>query len=490
MGALSGSNEITELIEKNDSESKVSGNTGKQHLKKNTIEDDINKLFEAIDIGTSLRGVGQTERHCRVASHKSAMKRPMRVGPSPVSGIGISESASLKQALRGLCISQASEMAAVKKRMSRPSASPGIPETGAIKKLYRTVVIEASEAGQPLDQGKRNVVEISLVPERSSSNISDKGLKSGHVSRDEVSEIKGQSSVLSVDAPIQSMEITKMRMEEDITPSRIQRLVKKKIVPKRTLVAKSCSQHNATKTNHDYHTSKVVHQTPDSVLEKGCGESDKASPASSSNSNHVVSSTALDSNTSKPNLVPFSNKIKSVVIRADEKSRLGEKADFSQSSKSSIGEYSSTTSYSEESHLSGSGSSSSRPHMSKDLRWEAISSTWKQQGTLGLRHFKLLRKIGGGDIGTVYLSELIGTSCLFAVKVMDNDFLACRKKMVRAQTEKEILEILDHPFLPTLYAHFATNKFSCLVMEFCPGGDLHVLRQKQLTRSFPEKASR
>ncbi|KAL2239917.1 UNVERIFIED_CONTAM: Serine/threonine-protein kinase KIPK2 [Sesamum indicum] len=589
MDPLPGAHEIVELTETYDSESKISGNTGKQQhlvkpLKKHSIEDDINKLFEAIDIGSSRRGVGQPDRHLRDALHKSAMKRPMRVGPSQVSGIGISESVSLKQALRGLCISQASEMAAVKKRMSRPSASPGISESGAIKKLYRAVVIEATESGQPLDEAKRNLVEISLVPERSSSNILDKAPESGHESIADVSEKMGQSSVLSVSALPQSAKVTKTRIEDEVTPfstntgfelpeaelgpnktlelpypsvsaavdeelreldeivpvpvessiaasvqhkemadklrcpslssdsnmkgelikssnegfglgphsSRAQNFVKKKIAPKRTFVTKSRSQHNeGAINNHDHHTSKVVHQTTNSVLEKGCEEFEKASPESSNTANVTASSTALDSKTSKNDLVPhIFNKSKSIVIKADERSRSREKGEISQSSKSSIGEYSSTTSYSEESYLSGSSRSGYRPHMSKDLRWEAISSVQKQHGSLGLKQFKLLRKIGGGDIGTVYLSELIGTSCLFAVKVMDNDFLASRKKMQRAQTEKEILEILDHPFLPTLYAHFTTNKFSCLVMEYCPGGDLHVLRQKQLTKSFPEKAAR
>ncbi|KAE8676502.1 Protein kinase G11A [Hibiscus syriacus] len=39
-----------------------------------------------------------------------------------------------------------------------------------------------------------------------------------------------------------------------------------------------------------------------------------------------------------------------------------------------------------------------------------------QEGILGLRHFNLLKKLGCGDIGTVYLAELIGTNCLFAIK--------------------------------------------------------------------------
>ena len=101
-----------------------------------------------------------------------------------------------------------------------------------------------------------------------------------------------------------------------------------------------------------------------------------------------------------------------------------------------------------------------------------------------------MKKLGCEDIGTVYLAELIGTNCLFAIKVMDNEFLARRKKSPRAQAERDILKMLDHPFLPTLYAQFTSDNLSCLVMEYCPGGDVHVLRQKQLGRCFPEPAAR
>jgi serine/threonine protein kinase len=76
------------------------------------------------------------------------------------------------------------------------------------------------------------------------------------------------------------------------------------------------------------------------------------------------------------------------------------------------------------------------------------------------------------------------------MKVMDKAALASRKKLLRAQTEREILQSLDHPFLPTLYSHFETEKFTCLLMEYCPGGDLHALRQKQPGKYFPEHAAR
>lgn len=136
-------------------------------------------------------------------------------------------------------------------------------------------------------------------------------------------------------------------------------------------------------------------------------------------------------------------------------------------------------------------SNPSKPHRGNDVRWAAIQCVKAREGDLGLGHFRLLKKLGFGDIGSVYLAELRGSmGCLFAMKVMDKGMLKGRKKMVRAQTEREILGLLDHPFLPTLYSHFETEKFSCLLMEFCSGGDLHILRQRQPGKYFPEQAAR
>lgn len=132
----------------------------------------------------------------------------------------------------------------------------------------------------------------------------------------------------------------------------------------------------------------------------------------------------------------------------------------------------------------------SKPHKGNDLRWDAIQCVKAKDGELGLGHFRLLKKLGFGDIGSVYLAELRGVGCLFAMKVMDKGMLAERKKLMRAQTEREILGLLDHPFLPSLYSHFETDKFSCLLIEYCSGGDLHLLRQRQLGKHFSELAAR
>ncbi|CAJ1962750.1 unnamed protein product [Sphenostylis stenocarpa] len=168
--------------------------------------------------------------------------------------------------------------------------------------------------------------------------------------------------------------------------------------------------------------------------------------------------------------------------------KISDRADFVESGKSSIYRGSTSSDVSDESTCSSFSSSINKPHKANDLRWEAIQAVRSRDGVLGLGHFRLLKRLGCGDIGSVYLSELSGTKCYFAMKVMDKGSLASRKKLLRAQTEREILQSLDHPFLPTLYTHFETEKFSCLVMEFCPGGDLHTLRQKQPGKHFPEQA--
>ncbi|KAJ0986914.1 hypothetical protein J5N97_005270 [Dioscorea zingiberensis] len=168
--------------------------------------------------------------------------------------------------------------------------------------------------------------------------------------------------------------------------------------------------------------------------------------------------------------------------------KISDRADYVESGKSSMCRASTSTDVSDESTCSSMSSSVNKPHKANDSRWEAIQVIRTRDGVLGLNHFRLLKRLGCGDIGSVYLSELGGTKSYFAMKVMDKASLASRKKLLRAQTEREILQCLDHPFLPTLYTHFETDKFSCLVMEFCPGGDLHTLRQRQPGKYFSEQA--
>ncbi|QCD80656.1 protein kinase PINOID 2-like [Vigna unguiculata] len=130
-----------------------------------------------------------------------------------------------------------------------------------------------------------------------------------------------------------------------------------------------------------------------------------------------------------------------------------------------------------------------RPHKANQAAWEVMRRLRRDKGQVGLEHFRLMRRLGSGDIGNVYLCQIrnpvVGLpQCFYAMKVVDREALAIRKKLQRAEMEKEILAMLDHPFLPTLYTEFDASHYSCLVMEFCPGGDLYAARQRQPGKRF------
>ncbi|CAA7408897.1 unnamed protein product [Spirodela intermedia] len=143
---------------------------------------------------------------------------------------------------------------------------------------------------------------------------------------------------------------------------------------------------------------------------------------------------------------------------------------------------------------------SRKPHRSSDPAWAAIRSIG---AIVGPKDFKLVRRLGSGDIGTVYLCRLRddlhrpdspslpSPPPFYAMKVVDKRELAKKKKLGRAEAERRVLSALDHPFLPTLYADFdAPPHFSCAVIEFCSGGDLYSLRHRQPSKRFPLSAVR
>ncbi|KAK1310331.1 Serine/threonine-protein kinase AtPK7 [Acorus calamus] len=112
---------------------------------------------------------------------------------------------------------------------------------------------------------------------------------------------------------------------------------------------------------------------------------------------------------------------------------------------------------------------------------------------LSMADLRFVKSLGSGDIGSVYLAEVKRSSGGFlvaAAKVMDKRELAARDKEGRARAEREILEDLDHPFLPRLYGSAEDGRWSVLLTEFCPGGDLHILRQLQPLKRFDEASVR
>ncbi|KAI6697881.1 hypothetical protein NL676_018000 [Syzygium grande] len=163
---------------------------------RDSLEDDINQLFESFNLRSSSRCMSPANQLGSSPLRKNALKKPITVGVPRSPGFGHSEPVSIKQALRDVCLSKASEMAAMKRLSKRPSTS-GVSEAGRIKTLYNTKIVEVGDSGPSSQERKGSMVEISLVPEEGSSSYSGKKV-SQQVWIPETSNRDAQSSLQHV----------------------------------------------------------------------------------------------------------------------------------------------------------------------------------------------------------------------------------------------------------------------------------------------------
>eukprot|EP00262_Sarcandra_glabra_P011833 TRINITY_DN291_c0_g1_i1.p1 TRINITY_DN291_c0_g1~~TRINITY_DN291_c0_g1_i1.p1 ORF type:complete len:644 (+),score=114.02 TRINITY_DN291_c0_g1_i1:192-1934(+) len=131
-----------------------------------------------------------------------------------------------------------------------------------------------------------------------------------------------------------------------------------------------------------------------------------------------------------------------------------------------------------------------KPHRRDCSSWRAIQKVLKSGEQISLKHFRPVKPLGSGDTGSVHLVELCGTGEFFAMKAMDKNVMLNRNKVHRACAEREILDLLDHPFLPALYASFQTKTHICLITDYCPGGELFLLLDRQPMKVLKEDAVR
>ncbi|XP_021285889.1 phototropin-2 isoform X3 [Herrania umbratica] len=131
-----------------------------------------------------------------------------------------------------------------------------------------------------------------------------------------------------------------------------------------------------------------------------------------------------------------------------------------------------------------------RPHKRDSSSWLAIQKITSRGEKIGLHHFKPIKPLGCGDTGSVHLVELKDTGELFAMKAMEKSVMMNRNKVHRACVEREVISLLDHPFLPSLYSSFQTPTHVCLITDFCPGGELFALLDKQPMKFFKEESAR
>ena len=73
---------------------------------------------------------------------------------------------------------------------------------------------------------------------------------------------------------------------------------------------------------------------------------------------------------------------------------------------------------------------------------------------ISLNDFELVKVIGRGSFGKVYLVRRNGTENFYAMKKLKKDVVAKRNLLVKTQAERDILEKIDSPFIVKLHYAF------------------------------------
>jgi serine/threonine protein kinase len=86
--------------------------------------------------------------------------------------------------------------------------------------------------------------------------------------------------------------------------------------------------------------------------------------------------------------------------------------------------------------------------------------------------FKILKELGTGSFGKVFLVQHKKTNVLYALKVIDKRKILNEQERDDLIREVEIMYKIHHPNIVKLFGHFEDNIYCYLVMEYIEGGEL------------------
>lgn len=91
---------------------------------------------------------------------------------------------------------------------------------------------------------------------------------------------------------------------------------------------------------------------------------------------------------------------------------------------------------------------------------------------VGEGNFEIVNMLGKGSFGQVFLVKKLDDGCYYALKVLTKRQITQNNLLKYAMTEKNVLSYIRHPFIVSLRYAFQTPQKLCLVLDYCPGGDL------------------
>jgi serine/threonine protein kinase len=99
---------------------------------------------------------------------------------------------------------------------------------------------------------------------------------------------------------------------------------------------------------------------------------------------------------------------------------------------------------------------------------------------IGPDSFIPIQLLGKGSFGEVYLVQMKCNNKLYAMKILQKDKIFSNNLVRYATTERNVLTYFTkHPFIVNLNYAFQTSTKLFLILDYCPGGDLGQLIQRE-----------
>lgn len=95
--------------------------------------------------------------------------------------------------------------------------------------------------------------------------------------------------------------------------------------------------------------------------------------------------------------------------------------------------------------------------------------------------FKMIKLLGNGSFGKVFLAKHAKRCKFYALKVLNKKKLMVKKQLRYAVGEASILKKVDCPFIIKLHYSFQTPSNLYMALDYCPNGDLaELLSEKDM----------
>ena len=113
----------------------------------------------------------------------------------------------------------------------------------------------------------------------------------------------------------------------------------------------------------------------------------------------------------------------------------------------------------------------------------SISALFYTSADISIDSFKILKVIGRGSFGKVFLVQKKDSLEYFAMKTLKKDVILRRNQKINTQAERIILEKIRHPFIVRLHYAFQTPEKLYFVIDFLNGGELfyHLRREQRFS---------